>query len=549
LGLTGLAGQTITVQGVVYSGQGVWNTDGSGNWIDNAKWTAAGGVPGIDGALSVYDSAFFGNALASVPATVNLNGVSPSLGGVTFSNVNQSYSIAQGSGGALTLNAAANVTVDAGAHAIAVPVQMVSNVLVAVQNNADQLTLSGAISGSGGLTKSGSGKLILSGASANSFSGLMAVNEGELDLNKTAGVDAIGASGLAIHNGGTATLLANDQINDAANITNDGGGTFDLNEKSETVASLLNNGSLLLGSGGTLDLVSGFVQNGTATVANASVLNVGQAWVNSGLVKLQGGAVSGSPLSNAGTMDGSGTINAPVYNSGTITATGAGMTFAQTVTNAGLIEATSTMMTFNGNLVISGLYKSDPSTNNYFGDVTVMDSGAMQGGAGDVFSFHRDFFIQSTNSSLFDLSSSTVEFVGDVVHTNSVTGLDLGAVFEGLTATNFAYGTLRLGTNDNVFFVDGDGLSATTNALYVGILDLGGIADNVALLHSSLDIYYNSLLTENGYLNSQTYSLDQGGMLIPLGIEVVIPEPSTAFLLLMALALFIRRFTRSSSRS
>jgi hypothetical protein len=46
------APQTVQVQGLVYSGQGVWAGTHSGVWTDWNNWTATGGRPGLDGALS-----------------------------------------------------------------------------------------------------------------------------------------------------------------------------------------------------------------------------------------------------------------------------------------------------------------------------------------------------------------------------------------------------------------------------------------------------------------------------------------------------------------
>jgi len=49
-----------------------------------------------------------------------------------------------------------------------------------------------------GVTKIGPGTLTYSGSAANTYSGLTAVNEGELDLNKPAYVQAIAAYGLGL---------------------------------------------------------------------------------------------------------------------------------------------------------------------------------------------------------------------------------------------------------------------------------------------------------------------------------------------------------------
>ena len=78
-----------------------------GSYGTNANWTdsAAGGIPfapGLDGGFTGTDSATFGSTSGSV--TVNLDGSSPSLAAVTF-NGTGNYTLAQGSGGTLTLAA------------------------------------------------------------------------------------------------------------------------------------------------------------------------------------------------------------------------------------------------------------------------------------------------------------------------------------------------------------------------------------------------------------------------------------------------------------
>jgi autotransporter-associated beta strand protein len=184
LGTTGLAGQTLSVTGSVYSGQGVWNTNGGGSWGDFSKWTTLGGVPGIDKALSAGDTALFGTALAGGGATVALNGSSPHVAGLTFNSAG-SYTISQGTGGTLNLDAGAGtaaVIITSGNHVISAPVTLDSNTSIAPAAGT-QLTVSGNIGESGGshaLDQTGPGLLVLSGS--NTYSGGTTVSAGTLQL-------------------------------------------------------------------------------------------------------------------------------------------------------------------------------------------------------------------------------------------------------------------------------------------------------------------------------------------------------------------------------
>ena len=112
------------------------------------------------------------------------------------------------------------------------------NTLTVGGNNANS-TFSGVIqntSGSLGLAKTGTGTLTLSGNSANTYSGLTTVSAGEVDLSKTAGVNAIGGN-LTVA-GGEVKLLANEQLANGAVVTVNSG-SFNLNGATETAGSMI----------------------------------------------------------------------------------------------------------------------------------------------------------------------------------------------------------------------------------------------------------------------------------------------------------------------
>jgi T5SS/PEP-CTERM-associated repeat protein len=219
--------------------------------------------------------------------------------------------------------------------------------------------------------------------------------------------------------------------------------------------------------------------------------------------------------------------------------------------SSGSVLVVNSKLTFASNVVINGSYISDPSTNTYLADVTVNPSGSLAGGVGDLFDFRKSLFIQSTNSVAFKLESGSVVFSGGVLHTNSITGVDLGgdnAAHEAAFAfgTNFAYGQLHLeSVADLICFLSGNG--AASNALYVGWLDLLDSTDNVANLiaGANINVYYAIDDTRNAYLGGQTYQLldhlgGAGGFLLP-----VIPEPSAVLLLGYAALIGLRRRHRS----
>ena len=88
-------------------------------------------------------------------------------------------------------------------------------------NGSGSTVISGSIA-NGGLGLNGPGLMTFSGAGANTYSGTTNISGGELDLNKTAGVDAIGGN-LSIVSTGTVKLLASNQIKDTSTVTMSGG--------------------------------------------------------------------------------------------------------------------------------------------------------------------------------------------------------------------------------------------------------------------------------------------------------------------------------------
>ncbi|MGA3144659.1 MAG: autotransporter-associated beta strand repeat-containing protein [Verrucomicrobiota bacterium] len=147
------------------------------------------------------------------------------------------------------------------------------------------LNLNGPISGSGGFTTIGPGLLTLSGSSANSYAGLTTVNEGELDLNKTAYVLAIPSfgPGLVIGDGtGTDTVrsLNNGQIwSIVTPVTINSSGVLNVNGYVDEAAPLtLNGGQITTGSAGQFRLF------GTVTVLPAGATISGNVLLSDGVV-------------------------------------------------------------------------------------------------------------------------------------------------------------------------------------------------------------------------------------------------------------------------
>ena len=137
------------------------------------------------------------------------------------------------------------------------------NLLTVLGNN--NLTISSVMSGAGGLTKSGTGILTLSGAAGNTFAGPTIVNGGVLILQKTAGVSALTGSVTVGDGVGTDELRlgANNQIPNSSLVTIANGGLFNLNGFSESFLQLAIDagGSTTIGAG-TLTLSTNLTMTG-----------------------------------------------------------------------------------------------------------------------------------------------------------------------------------------------------------------------------------------------------------------------------------------------
>jgi fibronectin-binding autotransporter adhesin len=159
-------------------------------------------------------------------------------------------------------------------------------------------TISSELAGTAGMTKSGSGTLVLAGS--NSFSGNVSVAAGTLQITNDS---ALGNTANDLANNGT--LKTTTDISLAAGRDLSGNGTYDIADGTTlTVNGNANNTATTLGNSGTLDLQGATRSLGATTIAAPGTLDAA-------------GAVNVTTLTTSGLTNGTATINPDiVFTSG-----------------------------------------------------------------------------------------------------------------------------------------------------------------------------------------------------------------------------------------
>lgn len=335
--------------------------------------TGAGGLAiklGSDTALGASTINFDANStLQSVDATARSTAAS-----LAFTSSATNVTLGAASTGNLTISG--NVTV---ATAIGLTI------------NNTQTTLSGVVSGStGSLSKAGTGTLVLSGSAANTFNGTTTVSAGVLNLNKTAGINAVGGN-LSIQSGGKVSFSANNQIADSAIVSITGNGSI-LNgtavntgvfAPTETIAGLNVTGGGFQSGGGAVWTVTGNTSftGGIGTDTFFAAYS-GSSFTTKGLSLTSMTGTSGSSLGTAGFYL-YGNSNAALT---TVTVGSDGLTLNGSVVN--LRKGTSagalgSSLRLNGNVTTTGTAASsiveDPSGLTTNGTVTLALGGTDAG--------------------------------------------------------------------------------------------------------------------------------------------------------------------------
>jgi autotransporter-associated beta strand protein len=240
-----------TIGGIVKNGVGT--LDISGNNLHN------GGLVHNNGVLIVSNNGAAGTGTLTINSGTIQAGASPktlanavTLGG----NFSVSGAFDMNFSGAATLNGNRTITVSNG---------------ITTFSGAIGEDIAGRI-----FVKSGTGTMVFSGGSANTYTGDTFAIAGTLLLSKTAGVNAIGSTPVTVGDavggvdGDVLRLGANDQIANTGSVIVNIAGLFDLAGFSETINTLALNGGRATTGTGTLTLTNALNFQGSGTTSMLS---------------------------------------------------------------------------------------------------------------------------------------------------------------------------------------------------------------------------------------------------------------------------------------
>src|SRR3989441_1959236 len=379
-----------------------WTGASNPNWKTNGNWLGGAAPTGNGGENLVFPS-----GAANLTNSNNLKGTS--FNSITISG--SGYTVG---GNATTLTGSLADSSVAGTNTISLGLTFAATRTVTVSNAATTLTISGVISGAGGLTKSGSGTVTLS--AANTYTGVTTINVGTIAIAADAGLGASPGAptagkltfgggtlrttasftlaanrGIALTGAGTistdpgTTLTYGGIIAGASTLTKAGTGTLIVSgANTYTGATAISAGTLQLGAtnaapsgsavtvsgGATFDL-RGF-SDGIGSLAGAGTVTSGAA----GAVTLTAGGNNGSTTFSGVILNGSGTVALTKTGTGTLTLSGANTYGGTTTVSAGVLDvqnntalgATAGATTVAGGAALqldgSGLVVAEPGTLN-----------------------------------------------------------------------------------------------------------------------------------------------------------------------------------------
>lgn len=461
---------------------------------------AAGVVVSATGAALELDGSAGALAIESEALTLNGSGVGSASGtGGALRNVAGSNRYT----GPITLSINSRISSDSGTLTLGSIAGANRTLTIA---GAGDVAIEGILGiGSGGVTKLGSGTLVLSGV--NAYTGATSLSEGT--LRATTSASALGAGSVAL-SGGTLELAADSGLNFGRNTAVSGAAQVnsDRSSRGAGVTHLLGTLSigaqtLTIGSGANVASgVAGITFGATSLSANGALFSA-----NSGTLLTLGavspsGAVSRSfAVSGAGDTAIEGSIATGLGNltksgEGTLKLSGVN-TYAGVTTLEGGVLSVATIE--NGGVAGNLGAASNAASKLIFSGGTLQYTGASA-------ATDRNFTLSDGTSSTLEVSSNALTLNGASAATSgalrkSGAGTLVLAAINGHTGqTEVLAGTLRYGV-DNA-------LAAGAVSVNGGLLDLGSFADSVG----AVTLTSGTIAGSGGVLTGTSFAMNGTGL-------------------------------------
>jgi autotransporter-associated beta strand protein len=250
---------------------------------------------------------------AASGGTATFSGVISGLGSVTKTGDGTVTLSGDNTYSGGTTNSAGVLSIGAGGTSGSISGNVVNNATLQF-NRSDSLNYAGAVSGTGSLTKLGAGTTTLSGAFANTYTGMTTVSAGTLELSKSADVNAI-AGDITVNSGAILLLSSSGNVANSSAVTLSGGTITRGSGVNEVFGSLnLTTGSFLdFGTGATGSMTFGTYEENATPSALLTLNNFipGNSFTFSNALF----AADGSNIGSYFTF-GAGFVNSSIINNG-----------------------------------------------------------------------------------------------------------------------------------------------------------------------------------------------------------------------------------------
>ena len=525
------------------TGANITSLTESGN--ANTNWTLSGantytGTTSVNGGTLIVSSLANGGTASNIGAATNAPGKLVINGGIlryTGAATSTDRLFTVGTNGA-TLNASGTGAVNfTGTGSLTMALTANARTLTLMGTNTDANTLSGIIANSGtganltSLTKSNTGTWVLAGTGANTYTGLTSVTSGELDLNKTAGVNAVG--GDVTISGGTLKWLADNQVANGANVILSSG-TLDLNGHTETVTTFTNSGGTfstgaghLIGTGATITW-----SGGTNTVNDGGLMEDAHIVITGGTNTVEGGATGGVLQLNSG---GAGfeitganlTLNSDDAGAGKLVLKGDVTSHASATTStisSGLSHTNPGQIDLNGG-TRTFTVEDGSATSDLTITAVIANGGLTKSGAGTL---TIDGVATYTGETTINAGTLAISDSGDISSSSGVNLTTAGATFDVGNATAPVIQDLTGVAGTSVQLAANILTLGTANSTtFAGVLEDGGIMGAIAKQGSgTLTLTGVNTYVCETFVNEGTLAIGPGGS-IATSCEVDIADGAT----------------------